>query len=92
MENKVIVIEGYIEGGKDLVHIWGSVEEALESGRFEYLEQIQDEDDEDSINPDDLEDCQSVQELIDLVGFPFEVYEGDLLELLNSPYVILAEQ
>jgi len=87
MENKTIVIEGYMGDGIDRVYTWGSVEEAIETGRFEYLYGMYDEDDEDSINPDDLDKCESVEELIEMVGYPFEVYEGDLKELLKSPYV-----
>jgi hypothetical protein len=87
MENNTIVIEGYMNDGIDRVYSWGSVDEALESGRFEYLDGMYDEDDEDSLNPDDLENCESVEELIEMVGYPFEVYEGDLKELLKSPHV-----
>lgn len=87
MEKKTIVIEGYMHDGIDRIHVWSSVEDALESGRFEYLDE-QDHDDDD-FNPDELDQCESVEELIEMVGYPFEVYEGDLQELLESPFVKL---
>ena len=72
MENKTTVIEGYMGDGVDLIHNWSSVQEALESGRFEYLWLNYDEDFDD-FNPDDLYKCQSVEEMIEMVGFPFEL-------------------
>jgi hypothetical protein len=72
MENKTTVIEGYMSDGVDLIHNWSSVQEALESGRFEYLWLNYDEDFDD-FNPDDLYKCQSVEEMIEMVGFPFEL-------------------
>lgn len=89
---KTIVIEGYMVDDIDRIHIWSSVEEALGTGRFEYLWIEYDEDDEFSVNPDDLYDCQSVEELIEKVGYPFEVYTDDLSELLTSPYYKLWEE
>ena len=72
MENKTKVIEGYMGDGVDLIHYWSSVNEALESGRFEYLWNNYDED-LDDFHPDELEKCQSVEEMIEMVGFPFEL-------------------
>ena len=69
---KTKVIEGYMGDGVDLIHHWSSVEEALESGRFEYLWNNYDED-MDDFHPDELEKCQSVEEMIKIVGFPFEL-------------------
>lgn len=69
---KTKVIEGYMGDGVDLIHHWSSVEEALQSGRFEYLWNNYDEEFDD-FNPDDLIKCQSVEEMIKIVGFPFEL-------------------
>ena len=85
MENTTIVIEGYMGDGIDRVYTWGSVQEALDSGRFEYLE-FQDLEE---FVYDDLETCQSVEELINLVGYPFEVYQGELNILLGCSNVQL---
>lgn len=87
MENKTVVIETYMHDGIDRVHIWSTVEEAFNSGRFDYLE-TQCEFDED-MDLDMIENSSSVEELITNVGYPFEVFSGDLNELLESPYVKL---
>lgn len=84
MKNTV-VIETYMYDGIDRVYVWSSVEEAINSGRFEYI----DFDDEQDFTEDDFYACKSVEELIGLVSYPFEIYEGDLNELLSSPYVKL---
>jgi hypothetical protein len=59
------VIETYLADG-DETYWWSSVDEALESGRFEYLEEELDEEE-----MEDIENSKSVKELIEKVGFPF---------------------
>ena len=68
MNKEVTVIETNMCDGNDLIHEWYSVEEALESGRFDYL--IEDG----SYKEKQLTSCKSVEELIELVGYPFSVW------------------
>jgi hypothetical protein len=51
--------------GNDLIHEWHSVKEALESGRFDYLIE------NGSYKEKQLTSCKSVEELVELVGYPF---------------------
>lgn len=59
------VIETYHTEG-DQTYYWSSVDEALESGRFEYLEEQLQEDEY-----EDIKSSKSVKELIKKVGYPF---------------------
>ena len=59
------VIETYLDDG-DQTYWWSCVNEALESGRFEYLEEELDEEE-----MEDIVKSKSVKELIEKVGFPF---------------------
>jgi hypothetical protein len=67
------VLEGYMSDGVDLIHEWKSVKEALDSGRFDYLWDMFDEDEDE--NPDDLYECETIEELIEKVSYPFELIE-----------------
>jgi len=59
------VIETNMSDGIDLTHFFDDVNEALESGRFDYLVENGD------LEEEQLTTCKSVQELIKLVGYPF---------------------
>ena len=59
------VIETNMWDGNDLIHKWYSVKEALESGRFDYLIENGD------YKEKQLTSCKSVEELVELVGYPF---------------------
>jgi hypothetical protein len=59
-----------IEG--DLTHSWSTVGEALESGKFNYLWDMY-TDGLIDFHPDELHNCKSVEEMIKMVGFPFEI-------------------
>ena len=67
------VLEGYMSNGVDLIHEWSSVREALDSGRFDYLWSNYDEDEDE--NPDDLYRCETIEELIKKVSYPFEIIQ-----------------
>jgi hypothetical protein len=64
--NEVKMIEG------DLTHSWSTVGEALESGKFNYLWDMY-TDGLIDFHPDELHNCKSVEEMIKMVGFPFEI-------------------
>lgn len=57
---QVKVRETYMDDGVDLIHTFSTVQEALDSGRFEYIEE-------------DLTEYKSVEELIAHVGYPFSI-------------------
>ena len=78
MKNLVTVIETNMWDGNDLIHEWYSVKEALESGRFDYL--IEDG----SYKVKQLTSCASVEELVELVGYPFSVWKELTLEEWNN--------
>jgi len=62
---KVIVIETYMGDGNDLIHEWKTVRAALKSGRFDYLIENGD------YKKKQLTSCETVEELVELVGYPF---------------------
>ena len=79
MENKRLkVIETYHHDG-DQTYYWSNIEEALESGRFDYMEQEVQEnyiDEEDYETFDDLiKDSKDLRDFIDKVGYPFYIEE-----------------
>jgi hypothetical protein len=73
---ETIVIETYMSDGVDLVHSWSSVKEAFDSGRLDYLWDEYDENSGDE-HPDDLKKCQSVEELIEKVSYPFYLFKSE---------------
>jgi hypothetical protein len=82
MTNLIRVIETYMWDGNDLIHEWYSVKEALESGRFDYL--IEDG----SYKEKQLTSCKSVEELVNLAGYPFSVWKEPIIE---DTYISLDE-
>jgi len=78
MKNLVTVIETNMWDGNDLIHEWYSVKEALESGRFDYL--IEDG----SYKVKQLTSRKSVEELVELVGYPFSVWKELTFEEWNN--------
>jgi ribosome-associated toxin RatA of RatAB toxin-antitoxin module len=70
MKNKTILVrETYMSDGVDLIHSWSSVDEALESGRFEYLNEMWDQD----ISWEEVCQIENLKEFIEKVGYPFEL-------------------
>jgi hypothetical protein len=80
------VIETNMNDGIDLIHEWSSVEEALKSGRFDYVYQMwcDEYDDEmeeyDIKNEDDLfnffrKECDGVEDFIEKISYPFYLAE-----------------
>lgn len=63
------VLETEMWDGVDLIHQWSSVEEAIESGRFDYLLEHEE------CTEEELESCKSVEELVKLAGYPFYIVE-----------------
>ena len=62
------VLETEMYDGVDLIHNWKSVKHALNSGRFDYLyEDLEMYD----LTEEDIKNCKSVEELINMVGYPF---------------------
>jgi hypothetical protein len=72
------VIETYHHDG-DQTYYWSTIQEALESGRFDYMEQqVEDDyvDEEDYETFDDLiKDSKDLRDFIDKVGYPFYIEE-----------------
>lgn len=61
------VIETHMSDGIDRMWEWKNVKQALKSGRFDYLIENGEYEEE------DLTKCKNVVDLIDLVGFPFYI-------------------
>jgi len=73
---KILVGETYMSDGVDLIHTWGSVEEALVSGRFEYLNEMWDEDLND-LSWEEVQEIEDLEEFINTVGYPFYLVESE---------------
>jgi hypothetical protein len=74
MTNLITVIETNMWDGNDLIHEWKTVRTALKSGRFDYLIE------NGSYKNKQLTSCASVEELVNLVGYPFSVWKEKTLE------------
>jgi hypothetical protein len=68
----ILVGETNMQDGNDLIHSWGSVGEALDSGRFDYLEEMWDED----ISWDEVKQIKDLTEFIEKVSYPFYLVES----------------
>jgi hypothetical protein len=73
---KILVGETYMNDGIDLIHTWGSVQEALDSGRFEYLNEMWDEDQND-LTWDEVQEIENLEEFINTVSYPFYLVESE---------------
>ena len=73
---KILVGETYMSDGVDLIHTWGTVEEALSSGRFEYLNEMWNEDLED-LTWDEVQEIEDLKKFIETVGYPFYLIQTD---------------
>lgn len=68
MEKQIRVLETGMCDGIDIIHTFTSVEEALESGRFDYLIE------QDEYTEEELSSYKSVEEFIEKIGYPFFLY------------------
>ena len=76
----MLIIETNMDDGVDLEWCWDTIEEAIESGRFEYIEEtgFNDEYDEDgnlTYSHWDfiVENSKTLEEFIENVGYPFYI-------------------
>jgi hypothetical protein len=81
MENLIRVIETEMWDGNDLIHEWKTVRTALNSGRFDYLIE------NGSYKKKQLASCENVEELVELVGYPFSVRKQKTFEELNNYFL-----
>jgi hypothetical protein len=81
MTNLIRVIETEMWDGNDLIHEWKTVRTALNSGRFDYLIE------NGSYKKKQLSSCENVEELVELVGYPFSVRKQKTFEELNNYFL-----
>jgi hypothetical protein len=78
------VIETNMSDGIDLIHEWSSVEEALQSGRFDYVYQMWCDEYPDEIEDYDIQDeedlfnffkqeCKGIEDFIEKISYPFDL-------------------
>jgi hypothetical protein len=72
----VLIGETDMDNGVDLIHSWTSVEEALESERFSFLEEYWDEDSND-MSWEQVTQMTDLKEFIKKVSHPFYLVESE---------------
>lgn len=69
------IIETNMSDGVDIIWDFNTIQEALESERFDYLSQFIDEDSELSELDVILSKSETIEEFINNVGYPFYTYK-----------------
>ena len=75
------VRETYMSDGIDVIFVWSSISEAVESGRFDYLYE------RDKKDYKRMRKCKTIEELISTVGYPFSI--EDEPSKINWSYTVL---
>ncbi len=66
MKNEIIVVgEGNMINGRDLIHYWVSPEDVFKSGRLDFLKDNEDVESQELY--ESLKKCKSVKEIIDIM-------------------------
>ncbi len=76
MKQELLLIrETAMSDGIDKIYAWSSVKEAHESGRFEYLNEMWDEDMNDGLTWKKVCKIKSLRKFIETVDYPFSIIE-----------------
>ena len=76
MKKVYVVNESNMSDGVDVKHLWASPQEAIKSGRFEYM--VENGDEEDTERYEELCKCQTFDEFFEICDYFFtleDVYE-----------------
>lgn len=75
MKKKIVLVgETEMDNGIDLIHSWSSVEEALESERFSFLQEYWDDEE---MSWDELTQMTDLEKFIEKVNHPFYLIESE---------------
>ena len=74
VKENVLVGETYMSDGVDLIHSWSSVEEALESGRFDFCEEMWDDEE---MSWEEVTEMTDLKEFIEKINYPFYLLESE---------------